>query len=303
MNKRKRIILCIVLYYILYYLLYYFMTKINSSEKSIALISLVLPLIIAIAIYYLLKNIQQTSHEKVMSISENYKQLVELNNKYQFNDIGKIKRKVYEREYSHKSYDRARAKSIILYHIENNDNNIREFILNAYRNKKMYDNYLEEFEKINEKTAIEEIEKIGYNEKKFYKLEKEIINNNKVKDNVYKISINVIVEYTTPAGKNNYRKNRAVEYQELCDLYMQWRNGKKYEETSKRERAMMNDQLRYDVLKRDNYKCKICGASAQDGAKLHVDHIVPVSKGGKTTISNLQTLCDRCNIGKSNKTN
>lgn len=84
---------------------------------------------------------------------------------------------------------------------------------------------------------------------------------------------------------------------------MQWRNGKKYEETSKRERAMMNDQLRYDVLKRDKYKCKICGTSAQDGAKLHVDHIIPVSKGGKTTISNLQTLCDRCNIGKSNKTN
>lgn len=142
------------------------------------------------------------------------------------------------------------------------------------------------------KKPIEEIEKIGYKEKKFYKLEKEIINNNKVKDSVYKISINVIVEYTTPAGKNNYRKNRVVEYQELCDLYMQWRNGKKYEETSKRERAMMNDQLRYDVLKRDKYKCKICGVSAQDGAKLHVDHIVSVSKGGKTTISNLQTLCD-----------
>lgn len=75
--------------------------------------------------------------------------------------------------------------------------------------------------------------------------------------------------------------NYAIEYQELCDLlYMQWRNGKKYEETSKRERAMMNNQLRYDVLKRDKYKCKICGVSAQDGAKLHVDHIIPVSKGG-----------------------
>ena len=65
----------------------------------------------------------------------------------------------------------------------------------------------------------------------------------------------------------------------------------------------MNDSIRYDVMKRDNFKCCKCGVSAEQGAKLHVDHIVPVSKGGKTTLSNLQTLCDRCNIGKSNKEN
>ena len=78
-------------------------------------------------------------------------------------------------------------------------------------------------------------------------------------------------------------------------------NSKKYKITSKKERLLMNDKLRYDVLKRDNFSCKICGITAKDGAKLHVDHIVPVSKGGQTTISNLQTLCDRCNFGKSDK--
>ena len=84
---------------------------------------------------------------------------------------------------------------------------------------------------------------------------------------------------------------------------MQWRNGKKYNETSKRERKYMNYQLRYDVLKRDNFTCQKCGATAKDGAKLHVDHIIPIYKGGKTTMSNLQTLCDRCNIGKGTKDN
>ncbi len=63
----------------------------------------------------------------------------------------------------------------------------------------------------------------------------------------------------------------------------------------------MNDSIRYNVLKRDNYKCQICGVTAKEGAKLHVDYIIPVSKGGKTVMSNLQTLCDRCNLGKSNK--
>lgn len=67
------------------------------------------------------------------------------------------------------------------------------------------------------------------------------------------------------------------------------------------QRRLMTDSLRYDVLKRDGFRCQICGATAKDGYKLHVDHIMPVSKGGKTELSNLRTLCERCNMGKSDK--
>ena len=68
----------------------------------------------------------------------------------------------------------------------------------------------------------------------------------------------------------------------------------------KRSRKI-SDKLRYAVLKRDNFKCRACGASpAKDSnIELHVDHIIPWSKGGETTLENLQTLCSRCNIGKS----
>ncbi|MGG2065896.1 HNH endonuclease [Bacillus sp. S14(2024)] len=59
--------------------------------------------------------------------------------------------------------------------------------------------------------------------------------------------------------------------------------------------------LRYKVLDRDNGKCKLCGRTPSDGVKLHVDHIIPYSLGGLTILDNLQTLCDDCNIGKSNK--
>ena len=61
-------------------------------------------------------------------------------------------------------------------------------------------------------------------------------------------------------------------------------------------------QLRFKVFKRDNFKCCICGASpAKDpDVELHVDHIIPWSKGGETVYENLQTLCSKCNIGKSN---
>jgi hypothetical protein len=56
----------------------------------------------------------------------------------------------------------------------------------------------------------------------------------------------------------------------------------------------------YQILARDNFTCRTCGRSAQkDGVVLHVDHIKPRSKGGTDDPSNLQTLCLKCNIGKS----
>lgn len=303
MKKSHKIIIYIVLWYVFYYMLFYIFKSINMSEKILAGISFFLPFLLVFAIVKINKEILENKYNRIKKVSKNYALLCELNKKYTFIDIGNIKRSIHEREYSHKSYDRARANSIVLYNIENNNNNIREFILNAYRNKKTYDQYLNEFHSLNEKTPIEDIETTGYNEEKFYKLEKRILELEKIKDNVFNISLNVIVSYSTPSGKNTYKKNKVLSYQELCDLYMQWRNGKKYEETSKRERKYMTDDLRYDVLKRDNFTCQKCGATAKDGAKLHVDHIIPVFKGGKTTISNLQTLCDRCNIGKGTKEN
>ena len=64
----------------------------------------------------------------------------------------------------------------------------------------------------------------------------------------------------------------------------------------------INDRLRFRIMKRDNFKCKYCGRSPAINPKiiLHVDHIIPWSKGGETTFENLQTLCSKCNIGKSN---
>jgi len=62
-------------------------------------------------------------------------------------------------------------------------------------------------------------------------------------------------------------------------------------------------KLRLKVLERDRFRCVFCGKSpATDlGTILQIDHIHPFSKGGKTTLDNLQTLCIECNLGKSNQ--
>ena len=70
---------------------------------------------------------------------------------------------------------------------------------------------------------------------------------------------------------------------------------------SKKISRKISEKLRYQVLKRDNFKCCACGASPakNPSVELHIDHIIPYSKGGETTLDNLQTLCSKCNIGKS----
>jgi len=58
--------------------------------------------------------------------------------------------------------------------------------------------------------------------------------------------------------------------------------------------------LRYQVLERDGGVCVLDGEGPPEFT-LHMDHIVPLSRGGTTTLDNLQTLCSRCNLGKGNR--
>jgi hypothetical protein len=64
-------------------------------------------------------------------------------------------------------------------------------------------------------------------------------------------------------------------------------------------------KVRHAVLKRDGYHCIKCGAApSQDkSVRLEVDHVVAVSRGGTSTVDNLQTLCWACNQGKKDRDN
>lgn len=61
--------------------------------------------------------------------------------------------------------------------------------------------------------------------------------------------------------------------------------------------------LRFKAFRRDRFKCVLCGDSPPINPRcvLHVDHIIAWSKGGKTTIENLRTLCASCNVGRGNR--
>lgn len=62
------------------------------------------------------------------------------------------------------------------------------------------------------------------------------------------------------------------------------------------ERARVSNKMRFSIFNRDHNRCLKCHSSRN----LEIDHIIPISKGGKSTYDNLQTLCKRCNKNKSN---
>jgi len=64
------------------------------------------------------------------------------------------------------------------------------------------------------------------------------------------------------------------------------------------QRKGISEKIRYQVLVRDNFRCKACGLGADNGVKLTIDHIRPVDWGGTNDMSNLLTLCEKCNRGK-----
>ncbi|MBO7273350.1 MAG: topoisomerase DNA-binding C4 zinc finger domain-containing protein, partial [Clostridia bacterium] len=115
----------------------------------------------------------------------------------------------------------------------------------------------------------------------------------------------VKMSYSSPQGRVNLRKEDIFNFEDVFACYESVSRSRMDRDTYKKisavERGEVSDSLRYDILNRDNFTCVICGASARQGVRLHVDHVIPIAKGGKSTPDNLRTLCERCNIGKSDK--
>lgn len=65
-------------------------------------------------------------------------------------------------------------------------------------------------------------------------------------------------------------------------------------------RESLTQSKKFEILRRDNYTCKKCCRVADYNLSMHVDHIIPLSKGGDNSEENLQTLCVDCNLSKGN---
>lgn len=189
--------------------------------------------------------------------------------------------------------------------IDENEEFYRHLLFMVSQNIERYDAYVRQADTLKTSATENFCQVFGFSLSKFLKYEERLFRKNLLKKPQTDVIIRCKATYVSPKGRNHYSREQSYNYLALKFYFERAIDLKKHRQTRqyqiKLERAKMTDSLRYDILKRDHFRCQICGSCAQDGVKLHVDHIIPVSKGGKTIASNLRTLCDRCNMGKSDK--
>jgi len=108
--------------------------------------------------------------------------------------------------------------------------------------------------------------------------------------------------YCNICGKEYHNATRPHYCSDTCSIeanLLKQRARKNYRTTKNGQKYNAYLKLRFETFKRDNFTCQYCGRHAPQ-VKIVADHIIPVSKGGETSMNNLITACEECNLGKSN---
>jgi hypothetical protein len=111
------------------------------------------------------------------------------------------------------------------------------------------------------------------------------------------------LQYVSAGGNSSARCDIKMDVENL-DKFINYLNDLvKFRNSIVGQRALMTSKLREYIKERDCYTCQFCLISthSERNLLLEIDHIIPLSKGGFTTESNLQTLCWRCNRTKGSK--
>ena len=110
-------------------------------------------------------------------------------------------------------------------------------------------------------------------------------------------------QYVSSGGNSSAKCVVILDIDNLNNLVIYLNDRINFRKSIKGQRALMTSYLRLQIKERDNFTCKICrnSVSIEPNLLLEIDHIVPVSKGGLSSLDNLQTLCWRCNRSKGSK--
>lgn len=263
-------------------------------------------LFIAFIIFTLIASILGIMEIKVKKISTIYNSILEINKTTYFHNLAPYY-PINAVLNSKKEFDNCDFDSIMHDTLkqENTLSMIEMYINETNENKVAWAEYKDEIYGLDLTTSNKDVNNTFIPKFIYIKLEtkliKEITRNKPVIDPLFKIK----KTYTSPKGRNYYRDDKSYSLSTL-NYHRKYVKEKEeieveYRKSAAYQRKLMTPSLRYDILKRDGFKCQICGYSQEDGVKLHVDHILPVAKGGKTKKGNLRTLCEDCNLGKSHK--
>lgn len=202
------------------------------------------------------------------------------------------------------AYDRMQIENALEAFLTERKNEIEATLKKVSQNKEIRRKYQESINSLYVPVSEEKCKILEIEYDKFIELEQQLIRSAYLPIICnYKVTCTVI--YRTPQNHKEYEKSMKYDEKSIRSVINKMDERAKYQQTEsyrrKAERAKVTPSLRYDILRRDGFRCCLCKRSAQDGIELEVDHIIPISKGGETTYDNLQTLCRDCNRGKGAK--
>ena len=273
-----------------------------NQASSIVLIILLIVALILIAIFVPVFIAVRIHKRFVLSHSVALKELKELNNEY--NDF----KEILDFDMSH-SYDNVdfyqlvSCEDYLTYQLVYIGGNVRKALNDVAWNRRKYDGYRKELGRI--KLNRYDIDTGRKNKKLLALIEKKAIRKAALYPTT-KFDIEVRLVQTKINNTYVRSKSNIFSEQEIKDILVKLSNKKGnyycdndvWQSICRVERGKVSNKMRFSIYERDGNRCRYCHTRGSRYNRLEIDHIIPIAKGGKSTYSNLQTLCHRCNVIK-----
>lgn len=231
----------------------------------------------------------------------------ELNSKYQFSSIYPL---IYKNCYdSTRNFENVSCKDYLIYKFHLDTLGVRRIIKSRNNNISKEIDYKSKVDLVKDKLGNFDVSIEDLDEEKLRNIESIVFN-----DLIEKVNTDFYAEvhlYLTRGRIHRVvdEKKESFDLNEIIDVLKSIDSSKLidgrrfysrevWKSIERVERAKVSKELRQEIFERDGYTCVNCGSTEKES--LEIDHIMPISKGGKTEPSNLQTLCRNCNIRKGN---
>lgn len=231
----------------------------------------------------------------------------ELNSKYKFSSIYPL---IYKNCYdTTRNFEDVSCKDYLIYKFHLDTLGVRRIIKSRNNNISKEIDYKSKVDLVKDKLGNFDVSIEDLNEEKLRNIESIVFN-----DLIEKVNTDFYAEvhlYLTRGRIHRVvdEKKESFDLNEIIDVLKSIDSSKLidgrrfysrevWKSIERVERAKVSKELRQEIFERDGYTCVNCGSTEKES--LEIDHIMPISKGGKTEPSNLQTLCRNCNIRKGN---
>lgn len=226
--------------------------------------------------------------------------LIALNNEFKFNSVQPMH---FEHSYDNANfYDSVSEEDYLVEKLTHlNHRSIWENVRKAEENKRLYSTYIDRVNKLRQFTLSKNVSVLfaDYVARKEQESFESFIQNPCIE-----FYITVELFLTQINGRCIDNKEDKFTVDDITDMINSiqdkdgafYRDPRVWDSICRVERAKVSNKMRFSIYQRDGNRCCKCGSPYD----LEIDHIFPISKGGKTVYENLQTLCHRCNTKKSN---